>query len=174
MSNYKKKIEDIKAFVFDVDGVFTDGTVLVTESGDLLRSHHAHDGYAIRCAVTHRYPVGIISGGTSPTITKRFEILGITDVYLGAHAKMNSFLHFCAKYGLSPSQVLYMGDDIPDIDVMKVCGLPCCPLDAVHEVQNVAEYISSFAGGKGCVRDVVEQTLRLHGKWYSDTQVVSS
>ena len=174
MSNYKKKLRDIKAFVFDVDGVFTDGTVLVTESGDFLRAHHAKDGYAVRCAVTLGYPVGIITGGTSLTIPKRFDMLGITDVYLGAHAKMEPFLHFCAKYRLNPSQTLFMGDDIPDIEVMKACGLPCAPLDAVPEVQQVAHYISPYAGGKGCVRDVVEQTLRLHGKWHQETQIVSA
>ena len=174
MSNYKKKLHDIKAFVFDVDGVFTDGTVLVTESGDLLRAHHAKDGYAIRCAVNLGYPIGIITGGSSPTITKRFEMLGVTDVYLFARTKMESFRHFCAKYGLDPSQVLYMGDDIPDLDVMHACGLPCCPADAAPEVRDAAQYISLYAGGKGCVRDVVEQTLRLHGKWNDHTQVISS
>ena len=173
-SNYKTKLHHIKAIVFDVDGVFTDGTVLVTESGDLLRAHHAKDGYAIRCAVKAGYPVGIITGGTSLTITKRFDMLGINDVYLGAHDKMDSFLHFCAKYRLDPAQVLYMGDDIPDIEVMEVCGLPCCPADAAPEVLAAADYISLYAGGKGCVRDVVEQMLRLHGKWYSDTQIVST
>ena len=174
MSNYKTKLHQIKAFVFDVDGVFTDGTVIVTESGDLLRSHHAKDGYAIRCAVTEGYPVGIITGGVSTTITKRFEMLGVTDVYLGAHAKMAPFLHFCAKYRLDPSEVLFMGDDIPDLDVMKACGFPCCPSDAVWEVTQAAIYISHLAGGRGCVRDVVEQVLRLHGKWFSDTQIVSA
>jgi 3-deoxy-D-manno-octulosonate 8-phosphate phosphatase (KDO 8-P phosphatase) len=174
MSNYKTKLHQIKAIVFDVDGVFTDGTVLVTESGDLLRAHHAKDGYAIRCAVKQGYPVGIITGGTSLTITKRFDMLGVSEVYLGAHDKMEPFLHFCAKYGLDPSQILYMGDDIPDIEVMQICGLPCCPADAVPQVQKMAQYISPYEGGKGCVRDVVEQMLRLHGKWHSDAQVVSS
>ncbi|MCL1974089.1 MAG: HAD-IIIA family hydrolase [Bacteroidetes bacterium] len=167
MPNYKTKLHQIKAFVFDVDGVFTDGTVLVTESGDLLRAHHAKDGYAVRCAVTLGYRVGIITGGTSPTITKRFDMLGVSDVYMGAHTKMEYFDHFCAKYHLDPHHVLFMGDDIPDIEVMRVCGLPCCPADAVPEVQKAAQYISLYAGGKGCVRDVVEQTLRLQEKWYS-------
>jgi len=174
MSHYKTKLHQIKALVFDVDGVFTDGTVLVTESGDLLRTHHAKDGYAIRCAVKLGYPVGIITGGTSLTITKRFDMLGVSDVYLGAHDKMDSFHHFCAKYRFEPEQVLYMGDDIPDIEVMQLSGLPCCPADATPEVQKAALYISPLAGGKGCVRDVVEQMLRLHGKWYNDARVISS
>ena len=174
MSNYKTKLHQIKAIAFDVDGVFTDGTVLVTESGDLLRAHQAKDGYAIRCAVKSGYPVGIITGGASLTITKRFDMLGVTDVYLSARNKMEPFHHFCAKYGLDSSQVLYMGDDIPDIEVMQACGLPCAPLDASPEVREVALYISLYAGGKGCVRDVVEQMLRLHGKWYPDTNLISA
>jgi len=174
MSNYKTKLRQIKAFVFDVDGVFTDGTVLVTESGDLLRAHHAKDGYAIRCAVKEGYPVGIITGGVSLTITKRFETLSVPDVYLGAHEKMEPFLHFCTKYQLDPAEVLYMGDDIPDLEVMQACGLPCAPSDAAPEVLKAALYISRYAGGKGCVREVVEQTLRLHGKWCVDTQVTST
>jgi len=174
MSNYKTKLHQIKALVFDVDGVFTDGTVLVTQSGELLRMHHAKDGYAIRCAVNHHYPVGIITGGISTTITNRFETLGVTDVYLGAHAKREPFLHFCAKYRLAPSEVLFMGDDIPDLEVMKLCGLPCCPSDAAAEVIEAALYVSHYAGGEGCVRDIVEQLLRLHGKWHSDTQIVST
>ena len=174
MNHYKTKLHQIKAFVFDVDGVFTDGTVLVAESGDLLRAHHAKDGYAIRYAVTQGYPVGIITGGTSPTITMRFEMLGVTDVYLGARAKRGPFDHFCAKYRLDPTQTLFMGDDIPDLEVMQVCGLPCAPADAALEVLQAAQYISLFAGGKGCVRDVVEQVLRLHGKWYSDHPSISS
>jgi 3-deoxy-D-manno-octulosonate 8-phosphate phosphatase (KDO 8-P phosphatase) len=165
MSNYKTKLHQIKAFAFDVDGVFTDGTVLVAESGYLLRAHQAKDGYAIRCAVTQGYPVGIITGAASPTVTKRFDMLGVTDVYLNARDKIEPFYHFCAKYSLDPSEVLYMGDDIPDLEVMEVCGLPCAPSDAAQEVLKAAQYISLYAGGKGCVRDVVEQVLRLHGKW---------
>jgi len=165
MSNYKTKLHQIKAFAFDVDGVFTDGLVLVAESGDLLRSHHAKDGYAIRTAVTKGYPVGIITGAASPTVTMRFEMLGVTDVYLNARNKEEPFYHFCAKYRLDPAEVLYMGDDIPDLEVMRLCGLPCAPSDAAQEVLEAALYISHCAGGKGCVRDVVEQTLRLHGKW---------
>jgi 3-deoxy-D-manno-octulosonate 8-phosphate phosphatase (KDO 8-P phosphatase) len=174
MCHYKTKLHTIKALVFDVDGVFTDGTVLVTESGDLLRAHHAKDGYALRCAVKEGYPIGIITGGTSLTIPKRFDMLGVTDVYLGARDKREPFQHFCTKYRLDPSEVLYMGDDIPDLEVMYLCGLPCCPSDAVPEVCSAALYISLYAGGKGCVRDVVEQMLRLHGKWYTDVQVVST
>ena len=174
MSNYKTKLHQIKAFAFDVDGVFTDGLVLVAESGDLLRAHHSKDGYAIRCAVTEGYPIAIITGANSPTVTMRFNMLGVTDVYLSARDKATPFHHFCSKYNLAPSEVLYMGDDIPDLEVMRICGLPCAPADAVPEVLEAASYISLYGGGKGCVRDVVEQVLRLHGKWYSDTQVVSS
>ena len=170
MSNYKTKLHQIKALVFDVDGVFTDGAVLVTESGDLLRAHHAKDGYAIRCAVKEGYPIGIITGGVSQTIVKRFEMLGVTDVYLGARAKLGPFGHFCEKHQLTPSQVLFMGDDIPDLEVMLACGLPCAPADAAPEVRKAAQYISLYPGGKGCVRDVVEQLMRLHGTWRQSTE----
>ena len=173
MANYKTKLHDIKAFVFDVDGVFTDGSVLVTESGDLLRAHNAKDGYAIRSAVLAGYPIGIISGGTSATITLRFQMLGIEDIYLGAYTKTEALEDFCRKHGLETSQVLYMGDDIPDLMVMRACGLACCPADAVEEVRRASDYISPSVGGRGCVRDVVEQVMKLHNKWYQDPTIVS-
>ena len=173
MAHYKTKLHSIKAFVFDVDGVFTDGTVLVTESGDLLRAHNAKDGYAVRSAVLAGYPIGIITGGTSATIPIRFKMLGIKDIYIGSHTKIEALEDFCGKHGLQPAEVLYMGDDIPDLLVMRACGLACCPADAVEEVKQAAAYISPFVGGRGCVRDIVEQVMRLQGKWYQDSGVVS-
>jgi 3-deoxy-D-manno-octulosonate 8-phosphate phosphatase, YrbI family len=173
MANYKTKLHEIKAFVFDVDGVFTDGTVLVTESGDLLRAHNAKDGYAIRSAVLAGYPIGIITGGTSATIPRRFKMLGIEDIYIGSHTKIEALEDFCQKHGLKAQEVLFMGDDIPDLLAMRACGLACCPADAVEEVKQAAAYISPFVGGRGCVRDIVEQVMRLQGKWYQDTGVVS-
>ncbi len=167
MSNFKIKLSKIKAFAFDVDGVFTDGTVIATESGDLLRSHNAKDGYAVKIATTLGFPIAIITGGSSESIKKRFEPIGIPseDIYLKSLAKSEPFNEFCRRYNLDPSEVLYMGDDLPDIVIMKQCGIATCPADAVNEVKEVSEYISIFDGGKGCVRDVIEQTLKVQNKW---------
>ncbi len=173
MSNYKVKLSGIKAFAFDVDGVFTDGTVLATETGDLLRSHNAKDGYAVRAAVLAGYPVAIITGGSSESIVKRFDQLGVEDVYLKSVIKMPDFLKFCKKHNLETSEVLFVGDDIPDIPVLKECGLSVCPSDAVNEVKECCEYISLYSGGKGCVRDIIEQTMKIQGKWYNNQEAYS-
>ncbi|MDR0711716.1 MAG: HAD hydrolase family protein [Prevotellaceae bacterium] len=164
LKNYKIKLHKIKAFIFDVDGVFTDGMVLPS-GGDFLRMHNAKDGYAVRYALTQGYPIGIITGGASETIRERFNMLGVTDVYLASFNKIGSFTDFCRKYNLQPDEVLCMGDDIPDIEILTSSGLPTCPADAVPEVKAVCEYISDKPGGKACVRDVIEQTLKLQGKW---------
>lgn len=164
MTNYKAKLHKIKAFVFDLDGVFTDGTVLAS-GGDFLRMHNAKDGYAVRYAVTHGYHVGVITGGDSESIRERFSMLGITDVYLASFNKIDDFADFCRKHRLQPDEVLCMGDDIPDIEILEKSGLATCPADAVPEVKAVCEYISDKPGGRTCVRDVIEQTLKLHGKW---------
>lgn len=165
MPNYKVKLSKIKAFVFDVDGVFTDGSVLATESGELLRVHNAKDGYAVKIATLKGYPVGIITGGSSESIIKRFQPLGVNDIYLRSLEKEEPFYNFCSKHNLDPSEVLFMGDDIPDIAILKLCGLACCPSDAVEEVKAVSEYISIHPGGRGCVREIIEQTLKVHGEW---------
>ncbi|MGL4909181.1 MAG: KdsC family phosphatase [Bacteroidales bacterium] len=171
--NYKVNIKHIKAFVFDVDGVFTNGMVLATPGGDLLRQHNSKDGYAVRYAVEQGYHIGVITGGGSETIRERFKVLGVTDVYLSAYHKGESFTDFCFKYHLQPNEILYMGDDIPDIEVLQKCGVATCPSDAVQEVKDVSHYISHFKGGSGCVRDVIEQTLRLHDKWNIKSEAVS-
>lgn len=173
MSNYKVKLSKIKAFAFDVDGVFTDGTVLCTETGDLLRMHNAKDGYAVRMAVLAGYPVAIITGGSSESIKKRFDPIGVKEIYLKSVNKMTDFLDFCSKYNLVPEDILFMGDDIPDMEILTSCGLATCPSDAVNEVKEICEYISIFSGGKGCVRDVIEQTLKIQGKWYPNSGAYS-
>ena len=173
MSNYKSKLEQIKAFAFDVDGVFTNGMVQVSESGDLLRSYNAKDGHIIRTAIQHGYKVAIITGGVSPTIPLRFNPMGVFDIYLSSFSKLPDFERFCAKYDLQPNEVLFMGDDIPDIEVMQHCGLACCPSDAVPEVKAVAHYISPQAGGGGCVRDVITQVMKIQGKWEISSEIVS-
>ncbi len=171
MSNYKSLLRNIKAFAFDVDGVLTDGGVISMPDGDLLRTHYARDGYAIRMAVEHGYPVAIITGGVSPAVALRYNNIGVKDIYSGARDKLPYFLDFCNKYGLEPSQVAYAGDDIPDIPPMEACGLPFCPADAAMEVRKISHYISPFPGGRGCVRDLIEQVMRLKGQWYDSTVI---
>lgn len=165
MSNFKTKLHKIKAFAFDVDGVFTDGTVIATGTGDLLRSHNAKDGFALRSAILMGYKVAIITGGTSQSIVKRFAPIGVEDIILGAKNKIGYFNNFLEKYNLKPEEVLFMGDDIPDIETLRNAGISTCPSDAVNEVKEVCEYISIFPGGKGCVRDVIEQVMKIQGKW---------
>ncbi|HPS25673.1 MAG: HAD-IIIA family hydrolase [Bacteroidales bacterium] len=171
MSNYKSLLRNIKAFAFDVDGVLTDGGVISMPDGDLLRTHYARDGYAIRMAVEHGYPVAIITGGVSPAVALRYKNIGVKDIYSGARDKLPFFMDFCHKYGLEPSQVAYAGDDIPDIPPMEACGLPFCPSDAAMEVRKISHYISPFPGGRGCVRDLIEQVMRLKGQWYDSTVI---
>jgi 3-deoxy-D-manno-octulosonate 8-phosphate phosphatase (KDO 8-P phosphatase) len=175
MSNYKNKLSSIKAFAFDVDGVFTDGTVLATDSGDLLRCHNAKDGFAVRMAILNDYPVAIITGGSSNSIINRFKLVGIEreDIYLGSHFKIPDFLDFCDRHKIRPDEVLFMGDDIPDIGILKECGLATCPADAVNEVKEISEYISSYPGGKGCVRDVIEQVLKIQERWSANPEAYS-
>lgn len=165
MPNFKTKLHKIKAFAFDVDGVFTDGTVIATENGDLLRTHNAKDGFALRTAILMGYKIAIITGGTSESIKKRFIPIGVEDIFLGSRNKIPDFNSFLEKYSLKNDEVIYMGDDIPDLEILKVCGLPTCPSDAVFEVKQVCEYISIYPGGKGCVRDIIEQVLKIQGKW---------
>lgn len=175
MSNFKVKLNKIKAFVFDVDGVFTDGLVIATENGDLLRSHNAKDGYAVRVAALQNFPVAIITGGSSESIPKRFVQIGVdkSDIYLKSHYKIPDFYDFCSRHNLKPDEVLFMGDDIPDIGILKICGISTCPADAVTEVKEICEYISIYSGGKGCVRDVIEQTLKVQGKWPENSEAYS-
>lgn len=165
MANFKQDLRKVKAFAFDVDGVFTDGSVFIHPSGEMLRVQNTRDGYAVQLAIKLGFPIAIISGGNGESMKPRFQSLGITDIYLGSHDKMDDFTDFCFKYDLQPEEVLYMGDDIPDLGVMLKAGMPTCPADAAPEIKEVARYISDRCGGKGCVRDVIEQVLRLNDKW---------
>ena len=172
--NYKIKLSKIKAFVFDVDGVLTDGGVMSTTEGDLVRIFDSKDGLGMRMALMNGYPVGIITGGNSPSIENRFKIFNVEDLYMGARNKIPDFMHFCNKYGLKPDEVAYIGDDLPDIPVLKICGLAVCPSDAVVEVKEVCEYISAHKGGCGCARELIEQVLKIQDKWNFDVNVYSS
>ncbi|MEO8795172.1 MAG: HAD-IIIA family hydrolase [Daejeonella sp.] len=162
---FLEKLKFVKAFVFDVDGVLTDGTVLVTESGEQLRQFNIKDGYALQLAVKRGYPIAIISGGRSKGIKSRLLGLGIKNIFLGVEFKTQIFSDFLKDNSLSADEVLYMGDDIPDVLPMKLSGLPVCPADAVNEVKEISVYISGKDGGKGCVRDVIEKVLKIQGQW---------
>jgi 3-deoxy-D-manno-octulosonate 8-phosphate phosphatase (KDO 8-P phosphatase) len=155
----------IKTFVFDVDGVLTDGSLMLTEEGHMLRSMNIKDGYAMQLAIKKGYRVWIISGGKSEAVRLRLNRLGIQDVHIGIESK-KEFLHEIALASNTEyNTVLYMGDDIPDYAAMQQCALPCCPNDAVPEIKQVAKYISPYDGGKGCVRDVIEKVLKLNNDW---------
>lgn len=163
--SYKEIMPQITTFIFDVDGVLTDGTVYVFENGELVRQMNIKDGYALKTAVDAGFKVCIISGGSNEGVRSRLSGLGIKDIYLGAHNKIEQYNEILSKYNLNPKNVLYMGDDIPDYPVMKLVGLSCCPKDAVPEIQQISNYISQKNGGKGCVRDVIEQVLKVQEKW---------
>jgi 3-deoxy-D-manno-octulosonate 8-phosphate phosphatase (KDO 8-P phosphatase) len=165
MRNYKQKLHKIKAFIFDVDGVLGSSTVLLNQSGELLRTMNIKDGYAMVYAVRQGYLIGIISGGKSDAVNKRFVDLGIKDVYMGSKSKMDCYNDFISKYKLNHDEVLFMGDDLPDYEVMQKVGIAVCPADAAQEIKSVSVYISSINGGDGCVREIIEQVLKLQGKW---------
>jgi 3-deoxy-D-manno-octulosonate 8-phosphate phosphatase (KDO 8-P phosphatase) len=163
--SYKEIMNEITTFILDVDGVLTDGTIHVTQTGEMLRDMHIRDGYAMKAAVENGYTVCIISGGSNEGVRVRLRNLGITDIHLGVPNKVETFNEFIELYNIKPEQVLYMGDDIPDFHVMKLVGLPTCPQNAVPEIKNISKYISHINGGKGCVRDVIEQVMKVQGKW---------
>ncbi|WP_281987358.1 KdsC family phosphatase [Aquimarina aggregata] len=166
--SYKEYLQHITTFIFDVDGVLTDGTVLVHTDGQLLRTMNIKDGYALKAAVQQGFNVCIISGGKNEGVRQRLKNLGIKDIYLGAHQKVEQLEEYLKLHDIKTQNVLYMGDDIPDIPVMKIIGLPSCPQDAVAEVKEVSKYVSYKKGGKGCVRDVIEQVLKVQEKWVSN------
>ncbi len=172
MTNFKEDLVNIKAFIFDIDGVLSLQTVSLNFFGIPDRTVNLRDGYALQLAVKKGYHIGIISGSNSREYQKRLKMLGIKDIYLNSRTKSEHFKNFLEKHNLKSSDVLFMGDDIPDFEVMKQAGVPACPSDADSEIKQVAVYISDKKGGEGCVRDVVEQVLRLHNNWM-DTDAFS-
>lgn len=164
--SYKEIMNDITTFIFDVDGVLTDSTVHVTQSGEMLRTMNIRDGFAMKAAVESGYHVCIISGGSSEGVRIRLRNLGINDIYLACPSKTDTFKEYTELYNINPEQVLYMGDDIPDYHVMQLVGLPACPKDSSPEIREVSAYISHKDGGKGAVRDVIEQVMKVQGKWH--------
>tara|TARA_Y200000002_G_scaffold275621_1_gene229887 strand:- start:1835 stop:2353 length:519 start_codon:yes stop_codon:yes gene_type:complete len=166
--SYKNKLSQITTFIFDVDGVLTDGSVILESSGEMVRTMHTKDGYALQHAVKKGYHIVIISGGSSIMVKKRLEGLGVEHIYLGKNHKLPVLNEHLQKHNISLSQVIYMGDDIPDLPCLKVVGISSCPKDASVEVREVCDYISHINGGNGCVRDVLEQTMRIQNKWMDD------
>ena len=163
--SYKEIMNDITTFVFDVDGVLTDGSVFVTNEGEMQRTMSIRDGYAMKAAIESGYHVCIISGGSNEGVRIRLRNLGITDIHLGTPDKVKTLKEYTDTYSISPEHVLYMGDDIPDYHVMKLVGLPTCPQDATPEIKGISKYISHIKGGKGAARDVIEQVMKVQGKW---------
>ncbi len=163
-------LKQIKAFAFDIDGVATDGGVFCNSDGDLLRTYDAKDGFAIRMAVLNGFPVAVITGGSSESIRKRMITSGVKpeDVFLHCRNKMEQFTQFCERYGLRPEEVMYFGDDIPDIECMKASGCGVCPSDAVEDAIKAADWVTDAPGGKGCLREAIEKTLKKQGKWVFD------
>ena len=171
--NLLDRFKMITTFVFDVDGVLTDGTLLVLDDGQMVRKMNIKDGYALQLALKRGYRVVIISGGTSEAVRERLNRLGVKDVYLKVHNKQEVLTQFIMQHELKWEEVLFMGDDIPDYMVMKLVGLPCAPADAAPEIKQISVYTSSLNGGFGCAREVIEKVLKLNDDWPMDTTVPS-
>lgn len=168
------KLKSVQAFIFDMDGVLTDGSLTLMPGGAMARRMNVKDGYALQLAIKKGYLIAIISGSDSEEAVVRFNKLGITDVWMKAKDKIVSTQSFLKKNNLSWNNVLYMGDDIPDLEVMKKVGISCCPADAVQEIKNVSAFISHINGGMGCVRDIIEKVLKLRGDWNEDISIPST
>ncbi|MFN5910443.1 MAG: KdsC family phosphatase [Bacteroidota bacterium] len=167
MTSYKEKLNHIRAFMFDVDGVLTNGDVMLL-NGDVIRSLNSRDAYALQYAVKMGYKIFIVTGGNSMDVRDRLLGLGVTEVHLSSSNKETIFLDILQRHGLAEVEVLYMGDDIPDYIVMTRAGVACCPQDAAIEIKQISDYQSPYYGGRHCVRDVIEQTLRVQGNWFSE------
>lgn len=165
MTSYKKKLKNINTFILDYDGVLTNGIVILMEDGEPLRTANVKDGYAIQLAAKSGFRVVVISGGRSESILNRFSALNVTDVFLGAENKLEIFENYIEKHGIDPEHVLYVGDDIPDYEIMKRVGVAACPADAAEEIKAIADYVSHHKGGEGCVREIIEQVLKVKGVW---------
>lgn len=163
--SYKEFLNRISCFIFDVDGVLTDNSIQISENGIISKTIYHKDAFAIETAIKKAYTICFFSSGKNEGIKKQLKSIGVTDIYFGNLDKVEQLDEFLDIYKLEEEKVLYMGDDIPDIFAMKKSGLPCCPQDAAAEVKEISKYISHKKGGKGCVRDVIEQVLKVQGKW---------
>jgi 3-deoxy-D-manno-octulosonate 8-phosphate phosphatase (KDO 8-P phosphatase) len=167
MGFFKEELLDIRAFVFDVDGVLSRDTSPLNEDGDPVRTANVKDGFAIRNAIEFGYPIAVITGGYIKRVRLRYEKLGVEYFYDKARDKVKCLLDFMEKTGTESKNVMYMGDDLVDYQIMSVVGIPACPKDAVPDIKAISKYISAKNGGEGCVRDIIEQTLRAQKKWFT-------
>lgn len=174
MISYKQKLNKISTFILDVDGVLTDGKLILMPTGEMVRTMHTKDGFAMQLAIKKGFKIVVITGGKDVMVVERLKYLGVYDIYTGVHNKMEAYQDLLDAYDLKTEEVLYMGDDIPDLELLKTVGLSCCPNDAVAEIRTIAEYISPFKGGEGCVRDIIEQTMKVQGKWSDDYEAIAS
>jgi len=169
--SYKELMIDVTTFIFDVDGVLTNGSVTVFPNGELIRTMNTKDGYALKVAVNSGYNICVITGGNDKSVKMRLNGLGIKDIYLGSHNKLIEFHDFLKNNKINPNEVLYMGDDLPDLPVMLQVKLAACPKDAAPEIQNISQYVSQKKGGNGCVRDVIEQVMKVQDRWQQLTDI---
>ncbi|MBA3681331.1 MAG: HAD hydrolase family protein [Bacteroidetes bacterium] len=165
MLNFKQKLNKITTLMFDVDGVMTDGKVLVMESGEVVRNVNSKDGYAIHLAVAKAYRIVIISGGNNIAVKNMLLRTGVTDVFINQHDKLACYLEYLKLNNLTDEEVLFMGDDLPDHEIMSRVGVAVCPKDAASDIKEICQYVSDKNGGEGCVRDIIEQVLRVQSKW---------
>jgi 3-deoxy-D-manno-octulosonate 8-phosphate phosphatase (KDO 8-P phosphatase) len=166
--NYKTKLTGVKLFAFDYDGIFTDGTVLLMPGGIQVRNANVKDGFAVQWAIKQGLELAIISGGREETVVERMMGLGVRHIFMKSHDKIAVLHNLCAELDIALEDVAYMGDDMPDVEVLKAVGLATCPSDAVAEVREVCDYVSPQAGGKGCVRDLLEQAMKARGLWLKE------
>ncbi len=169
--NYKELLPSITTMVFDVDGVLTNNEVLLLGNGEMARTMSIRDGFALKYGVDQGLNIAVITGARQEPVRDRLKALGVVDVYMGVEDKVSVFREYTHKRDISPEHVLYMGDDIPDLDVMDVVGVSACPNDSVEEVKGISKYVSHKDGGKGCVRDIVQQTLKVQGKWFPHSEL---
>lgn len=168
MANYKDKLHSITTFIFDYDGVITDGTLFPSADGEMMRAANVKDGYALQFAIKKGYRIAIISGGKSKTMEERMRALKIEDVFLGVSNKRETFDAYVKEHHLKMNEILYMGDDIPDYQLLKIVGVATCPSDAAEEIIEIVDYVSHKPGGKGAVRDIIRQVMKLQNKWLDD------
>lgn len=164
-ANFKERLHKVKAFAFDIDGVLTDGTITIHSDDTVSRTVFARDAHAIQHAVKQGYLVVIISAARDEMLRTRYLRLGMQEVYLASTDKEITLKEFAAVYQLEYDNILYMGDDVPDYNAMKLAGVATCPYNSAPEIREICQYVSPHDGGKGCVRDVISQVMRLHGKW---------
>lgn len=165
MQNFKEKLNKITTLIFDIDGVFTDNKVLVMENGEVVRNVHSKDGYAIQLAVKKGYRLVVLSGGNNIAVKQLLAKTGIQHLFINQHDKLQCYKDFIYENNLTDEEVMYMGDDLPDYDVMSRVGVAACPNDSAPEIKGISIYISPKNGGEGCVRDIIEQVMRVQGTW---------